>query len=182
MTQGTKKLGERDAWTEAGHASEAAIALLEAGEDALLPDDLQDHVSTCGQCCAALGEAAMLREAVHGAMHRHRHELLSPRGALGGTGKVPVAAAFAAAVFAVAFTLFEISPAAQATIETKGRGAALSGDAAILFRHLARLVGIHSAAVEVVPIASSLALCGLAMLLIVTRSRWARPSSAKGVS
>jgi hypothetical protein len=181
-THGTKKLGERDAWTSTGHASEAALALLEAGDDALLPEELPNHVYACGQCCAALGEAAMLREAVHGAMLRHRAELLAPRGAMFVAGKAPVVAAFAAAVFAVAFTLFEISPAAQATIEAKGRGAVLSGDAAILFRHLARLAGIHNATIEVAPIASSLVLCGLAMVLIVTRGRWARPSSAKGVS
>jgi hypothetical protein len=182
MTHKTMTLGERDAWTEDGHASEAALVLLEAGEDDAVPADLQHHVFACGQCCAALAEAAGLRATVQGALQRHRNALDDASMAASYAGRAPVAAAFAAAVFAVVFTLFEISPAARATIEAKGRGAALPEDAAILLRHLARLAGAHGTTIEVAPIASSLALCALAMVLIVTRGRWARPSSAKGVS
>lgn len=104
----------------AGHLTDLAAAVVADGEEALLPDELREHLAACPTCAGLLGDAALLSLATRTVLRE-----AAPR-----TGIVPwriivpaIALAWAAALPSAAFSLTAGTSGVFTTLRVLARAA-----------------------------------------------------------
>lgn len=114
------QLDENDCF-EAGHLSEAAMALLADGENGLVAREAVEHAAACEACGAAIGEAALASAEVHAAFATlpERHAAASSRGGAAwaiGSGLLVAALASAPSLSGLARGLAEVRHALEVLV------------------------------------------------------------------